>query len=296
MSGIGGELREQREQQEFAKKVGLFEAKVIAINPTPEQYKSILNIELKEDSKSTEYIGESRDGNSTLRVSVWLQDIKSEQNFNLNFFLEDRERTNKDGSKYQYINNIGICAWAPDEDSLPQWFKGTANDPRDFRVAYVGEEDLYEFLRSWLSKIDYSKPSAELSLDWRKLMRGNVKEITSQIDGEWCGNIVAMATVVTREKDGEFKEFQGVYNKAFLPPYSLKQFRLKDNDYTDNRKVEAVLNKKSKDMRPHERFVAKVAGEYGCKDYYLFKDLQDYDPEMNLVASDKVISDDDADY
>jgi hypothetical protein len=28
----------------------------------------------------------------------------------------------------------------------------------------------------------------------------------------------------------------------------------------------------------------------------LFKELQDYDPEMNIVASDRVIADDDADY
>lgn len=296
MSGISGDVREPKDSQDLPKKVGLFEAKVVAINPTAEQYEKLLNVELKEDSKSTEYLGESRDGNATVRVSVWLEDVKTNQKFNLNFFLEDKERTNKDGSKYQYINQVGICSWATDEDSLPQWFKGTADAPRDFRVAYVGEEDLYEFLRAWLSKLDYSKANAELSLEWKKLIRGNVREMTSQIDGEYSSTFVAMATVVTREKEGEFKEYQGVYNKAFLPSYSLKQFRLQSNDYNDSKKIEELLERKPKDMRPHERFVVKVAGEYGCKDYYLFSELQDYDPEMNMVASDKVIDDDDSDY
>jgi len=87
MSGIGGSKRERKETTEFPKKVGLFEASVIAINPTVEQYKDILGIELKEDSKATEYLGESRDGNATIRISVWLKDVKSGQNFNINYYL-----------------------------------------------------------------------------------------------------------------------------------------------------------------------------------------------------------------
>ena len=297
MSGIGGSKRERKEGgSDFPKKVGLFEATVIAINPTIEQYKEILGIELKEDSKATEYLGESRDGNSTVRISVWLKDVKSSQNFNINYFLEDKERENKDGTKKQYINQVGMCAWAADEDGLAQWFKGTPDNPKDYRVAYVGEEEFYEFLRSWLCELDYTKNDAILSVDFKKLMRGNMKELTSQIDGHYCGNFVAMATITTREKDGEVKEYQSVYNKAFLPAYSLKQFRLKENDYNDQSRVSALLTKKSKDLRAHERFVAKIAGEYGCKDYYAFKDLHDYDPEQNMVASDKVIADDDADY
>lgn len=296
MSGIGGEKRQVRENQDFPKKVGLFECKVITINPSIEEYKQILEIDLKEDSKATEYLGESRDGNTSLRVSIWLEEVKSKQKFNLSFFLEDKERENKDLTKKQYINNIGVCAWASSEDELPQWFKGTADNPRDFRVAYVGEEEFYEFLRNWLGLLDLSKSDTTLSLDWKKLMRGNIKELTSQIDGEYDTSFVAMATVTTREREGEVKEYQSVYNKAFLPSYSLKQFRLRDNNYDDSKKIQELSVKKSKDLRPHERFVLKIAGEYGCKDFYLFKDLQDYDPEMNIAASDKVIADDDSDY
>lgn len=297
MSGIGGSKRERKEGgSEFPKKVGLFEASVIAINPTIEQYKDILGIELKEDSKATEYLGESRDGNSTVRISVWLKDVKSEQNFNVSYYIEDKERENKDGTKKQYINQLGMCSWAADEDSLAQWFRGTPGNQKDYRVAYVGEEEFYEFLRNWLCELDYSKSDTTLSVDFKKLIRGNMKELTSQIDGEYSGNFVAMATITTREKDGETKEYQSVYNKAFLPAYSLKQFRLKENDYDNGSRITSLISKKSKDLRPHEKFVVKVAGEYGCKDYYTFKDLQNYNPEMNIVASDKVMANDDADY
>ena len=88
--------REKSQLPEFTKKVGLFEAKVIAINPDAEEYNDVLGIEVKEDSKAVEYLGESQDKNKTLRVDFWLQDIKTEDKFKVTFFLEDKERTTKE--------------------------------------------------------------------------------------------------------------------------------------------------------------------------------------------------------
>jgi hypothetical protein len=45
----------------------------------------------------------------------------------------------------QYINSVGNCSWAADPNDLPDWFKA-----RDYRVLKIGEEELYEFLRTWL--------------------------------------------------------------------------------------------------------------------------------------------------
>ena len=290
MSSIGGKKRENTGGGDFGKKVGLFEANVIAINPTAEEFKDILGMELKEDSKATEYLGETKDGNNYLRVDIWLQKVNSEDKFKTSFFLEDKERENKDGTKNQYINSIGMCSWAADENDLAEWFtKG-----RDYRVAYTGEEDLYNFMRTWLADLDYRDADTVLQLEWKKLMRGNVKDLKDQIDGEWSKSIVALATVIVKERDGESKEYQGIYNKAFLGGYALKQFRLVD--YGNKRTQESLKNKKPRDLKAHEKFVVNVTGEYGCKDYYILKDIQDYDPDDNLVASDAFISDDGDDY
>jgi hypothetical protein len=286
---IQGDQREQKQVQEFAKKVGLFEAEVVAINPTAEEYKEALDIELPAESKATEYLGKSRDGNTYLRVDVWLKDVKSGDKFKTTFFLEDKERENKDGSKKQYINNIGRCAWADDANNLADWFA-----KRDYRVAYVGEEELYEFLRTWLGKLDFMKEDSVLQADWKKLMKGNVSELKSQVDGAYCTNIGALATVIMKEKDGESKEYQGVYNKAFLPAYALKNFRL--INYNDVTVQSALRGKKLKDLKPHERFVINVTGEYGCRDFYILRDLKEYNAEDNLVASDAVLSDDGDDF
>jgi len=291
MSTIGGIKRESAGQEtKFGKKVGLFEANVIAINPTNEEYKDVLGIELGEDSKATNYLGETKDGNTYLRVDVWLQEVKKKENFKVSFFLEDRERENRDQTKKQYINSVGMTSWADDENNLFDWFK----ENREYRVAFIGEEDLYDFLRTWLGQLDYRHADTTLTLDWPKLMRGNVKDLKDQVDGEWCNTIVAMATVVTKERDGETVEYQGVYNKAFLSGYTMRQFRLVD--YTDQKIVNQLKARKPRELRPHERYVVKVTGEYGCKDYYQLKEIEDYNPDENLVSTDNYISEDGDDY
>lgn len=291
MSNIGGEKRENPvfEEKDFPKKVGLFEARVIAVNPTREEYADILGRELKEESKATEYLGTSKDGNARLRLDFWLEEVKTQDKFKLTFFIENKEKENRDGTKKQYINNVGRCTWADSPNNLPTWFK-----ERENRVAYVGEEDLYNFLRSWMSLIDFSKETAILQVEFNKLIKGNVKELKEQINGEWTTNIVALATISTQEKEDGVKEFQNVYNKAFLPSYSIKAFRLVDYNRADS--VSALRQKSPKDLKPHERFVLNVIGEYGCKDYYTFKELKEYSSDDNLVASDKVMEDDDSDF
>lgn len=286
---IGGKKR-TNDTFEKVLKTGLLEANVIAVNPTIEEFKDLLGMELKEDSKAAEYLGETKDGNNYLRVDFWLEELKDNNKFKVSFFLEDKERGNKDGTKNQYINSIGMCSWAADENDLAEWFtKG-----RDYRVAYTGEEDLYNFMRTWLADLDYRDADTVLQLEWKKLMRGNIKDIKDQIGGEWAKSVVALATVIVKERDGESKEYQGIYNKAFLGGYALKQFRLVD--YGSKKLQGELKNKKPRDLKAHEKFVVNVIGEYGCKDYFTFKDLQDYNADDNLVASDAYISDDGSDY
>ena len=291
MSNIGGEKRQSPvfEEKEFAKKIGLFEARVIAVNPTSEEYADVLGRQLKEDSKATEYLGTSKDGNARLRIDFWLEEVKTQEKFKLTFFIENKEKENKDQTKKQYINNIGRCTWADSPNNLPTWFK-----ERENRVAFVGEEDLYNFLRSWLSNIDFSSKKSTLQVEFNKLIKGNVKELKEQINGEWATNIVALATVSSKETEDGTKEYQAIYSKAFLPPYSIKAFRL--IDYNKAEAISALRQKSQKELKPHERFVLNVVGEYGCKDFFTFKELKEYNSEDNLVSSDKVIAEDDSDF
>jgi len=286
---VGGTKRELPELGDFKKKVGLFEAKVVAINPTIEEYKETLGMELKEDSKATEYLSVSAEGAAKIRVDIWLQDVKGGDKFKVVFFLEDTKKQNKDKTKKQYINNIGISSWADSEDNLPAWFS-----KRDYRVAYVGEDEFVSFLRTWLGGIDYSKDSAELILEWKKVIAGNLKEWKEEIGGDWCTTVGALATIKTVEKEDGAKSYQSVYSKAFFPGYAIKQMR--QIDFNNQDIVRQLKFKPSKELKPYERFVINVTGEYGCKEFYSFKDLHEYDPTNNLVESDAFISDDGGDF
>jgi hypothetical protein len=289
MSTIGGQKRVQQESS-FEKKIGLFEGNVIAVNPDLEEYKDVLGMELKEDSKAVQYLGSNDDGNTTLRLDFWLEDIKTKGKFKVTFYLENKVKTNKDNTKKQYINNVGTTTWSTDPNDLPKWFT-----ERDYRVAKVGEEDLYNFLKSWLGLLDYRHVDTTLEVEWSKLMKGNVRDLKALINGEFSAPFVAMATIKTVEKDGAVNSYQNVYNKAFLPSYALKQFRL--INYDDQSISRKLQGRKPKELKIHEKFVAKVTDpEYGCRESFSFKDLKTYNPDDDLVATDRVIDDGDADY
>ena len=283
---IGGSKREIPQGGDFPKKVGIFEAKVIAINPNEREYKDILGIELKEDSNATNYYDDVK---KKLRVNVWLQDVNSDFKTNATFWLEHGEKENKDATKKQYINSIGVCSWASSPDLLPAWFL-----KRDYRVAHIGEEEFLGFVRIWLGGLDFSDMDTEIFLDWKKVMSGDLKDLKEQIDGEFTQTVGALATVKTVEKEDGPKSYQNIFIKSFFPGYSIKSMRVVD--YNNPDVVRGLTFRKSAELKMHERFVVNVAGEYGCKDYYTFKELHDYDPEANLVESDKVIAADSADF
>ena len=276
MSTIKGKKREQTE--DFVRRIGMVEVSVIAINPTEEEYKDLLGIPLKEDSKAAIYLGESGDGNNYIRIDFWLQGVKTGQKFKVSFFLEDKNRTNKDGDKQQFINNIGICSWAADEDHLPSWFS-----KREFRNAHSGEEDFYGFLRNWLGGLDYREDETELELSWKDLMKGKLKILKDLIGGEFAVDFIAMATVIIKGEGDEIKEYQGIYNKGFLPAYTMRHFNL--IDYSSEKAIDKINNKPGKDLKPHERFVKNASGIYGCKDIYSFKPLADFIPEEHLAST-----------
>ena len=288
---IGGEKRDP--SVGGVKRVGLFEAKVIAVNPTAEKYKEVTGFDLKADSKVTEYMGKTEKGNEYIRLDFWLEEVKNGYKFKVSFFLENRERENKDLTKKQFINNVGFCSWADDPINLPKWFIGE-EEAREYRVAHVGEEELMTFVQVWLGKLDIRNKRTVLEFDFKKLIKGYIGEITNEIEGEWCNNVVCLATISVKDKDGELKEHQNVYNKAFMNPFSLSNFRL--IDYMDTKVLGDLRAKKTRDLKSHEKFVLNVTGEYGCKDFFLLKDLQDYSSDMNLTATDKDHEPDDSDY
>lgn len=296
---IGGNVRER---SEYSKKVGMMEVKVIAVNPDREELSALLGTEIEKDP---EYLGEFQekdaDGNPTglpatkLNITIWVQDVKTNGKYAVRFSLIDKEMISKKG-KPQYINSLGNTTWVDSEENLPDWFK-----KREYRKAKVGEEQLFSFMRNWLGKLDYKDAETTLELDWKKLMNGNTKEIKQQVEGVYADTVAVMATVRSVDKDGENKEYQEIYNRDFLPGYTIKFFR--NTKFTEEKldilkaKDKVARETKKNYLKPFEQFALKVAdNEHGVKDAYFLGEAKDYNPEEHLQGSDKVIDDSDATY
>lgn len=262
-------------------KVGFVEGKILTINPSIEEYQEKLGIELKEDSKATEYLGESKEGNPTVRLDIWFEDVKTGEKNKVVYFLEDKDRTNKDGSKTQFLNTVGRTTWADKEENLASWFTKS-----DFRIAKQGESDLYEFAKYWLAGLDTSD-GGELSFSWKNLIKGNVKELKEQIGGGFDKTVLFLLEVKNVEKDGETKAYQSVYNKSFLYPSDLKFFKLVD--YNKEEVLENLKKIDPKKLKRHEKFALDVTGEHGSKNSFLLKEAITYNPDDFLVASNEVL-------
>lgn len=249
----------EKEVKVYNKYVGMFNANVVAVNPTKEELSKLLNTDVEKDLEYTSI--NSDNGAKKLTLSFWLKEENTGNLFNVRFGLEDTVVESKTG-KTQFINTIGTTSYAEDESKVPSFL---TENGRVVRKAKKGEELLYKFLRSWLSNLNYEDSSTELSLDWKKLISGKTTELRDAISNFDKQTVCALATVRTAD-DG--KEYQAVYSYEFLPSYALDCFN----------------GKRTKNYKAVDRFIQKVEDtEYGCKDYFELKPLKEYNPTDNVV-------------
>lgn len=251
----------EKEVRSYQKYVGLFNANVIAVNPTKDELGTLLGTTIE---KEPEYEGSNNEtGAKRVTVSFWLKEETVGNLFNVRFNIEDTVVESKTG-KTQFINNIGNTSYAVDKSTIPSFI---TDNGREVRPAKKGEELLYKFLRAWLSNLNYEDSSTELSMDWKKLISGKVTELRDAISDFKDQTICAMATVRTAD-DG--KEYQGVYSYEFLPNYALACF----------------TGQKNKNYKAVDKFIERVSdAEYGCKDYFELKPLIEYDPTKNVIST-----------
>jgi hypothetical protein len=280
------------ENPNSSKETGFFEGRVIAINPSKEELEKLLGTEVE---KEVEYTSVDSDGKIKATVVFWLKNVKNGKLKSLRFYLKDEERTNsvREGEdkvrKKQYINTVGMTAWADSDTNLPSWFLG-----RPYRVANRGEEEFYNFVINWLNKLDLRDPESELYFDWGRLMRGDVRELKSQIKGDYDDTIVCLQTIKTVDKDGYPVDYEQIYNRKFLPGFVMKQIRLKS---IDKNFITAAKNTNKNERSKLQKFVLDITDEqFGIREHFTLGELEEYDPSKNIMSGNKVISEDDADY
>lgn len=308
----------QNENSGFEKKlfVGAGQVRVVAINPTRKELAEVMGREYTEDPEKEDFVyvkedvevkfikdGEEKTTTATrVFVDVWVQEVKSEEFVKVRFMLTQSPQTNKDGTKTQYINQVGQSTWVDEEDNLPEWFthfikkdkQGNVlnTSPKTYRVAMRGESDLMDFLQKWSNLNIWEQSSDILISNVKKFWRGDMYELQTLVDMLENNTVMIQfgvrSTIKTDDQGNEETvEYQSAFTKAFMTGNSVKDF-----NFQASRGFAGI-----KDVRNYElkNFYKNVWDEeYGFKDYTVKGYFQPYDPEHNPVNGESALVEEDS--
>ena len=232
-----------KEAQEFKRFIGVCPVFVKAVNPNKAEHEKLFNTTLEE---APVYVQdkEDNDGNSykNVRISVVLQPDTEKIGFDMPLvtmplFITNQKQHGANSGKYQVVDKYGRFAWATEAEistkEIPTYSNGKKADiSNDYRIAYVGEEDLTNFIRVFLCipsitkwdnnekcmvpNTDVKPEECECRLDietFEKFFKGDFSDI-KDILGFQPTNKVKVCLGVRTDANG--KLFQSVYTKKFI--------------------------------------------------------------------------------
>ena len=231
-----GKINESTESSnEIKRYIGLGSSYILGVNPTKAELEKIYERTIEKDP---EYTG-MQESNGSQVPYVRLDFITAvdpevhngiDMKSKLVFFLRKEARYNRDKSKVQVIDKYGRTCWVGVEDAknhvIPQYSNGPANIDKDYRPAYVGEEDLTNFLKAFLcidNVMDYKNGTwvmKENPSDYECRLEhiadyfsGNVKEIKDAIAMMPKNKVKLLYGVRTTD---EGKQYQAIYTQMVL--------------------------------------------------------------------------------
>lgn len=318
--------------------VGLDVFSIVAINPTIEELRNLYETEMKEDDKEIVYVDE-KDEVDRVKICIYVKGQHSKKIGKITYYISDKIKESKDGSKIQYINQVCENTWSDSPENISNWFlnfysrtdkeKKSPIAQKEYRPCMEGEADFYEFVRGVLRNVNFFIPDTVLHFDFSKWLRNDFSQLSILLDQEYASDFTAVWYVKNVESETGVKSYNEIFSKAILPRefygkiegltssyYNAKLAELtKDDETFQKLGIEGVKEtttvqdiygfvdipqtinfQKDFDASTWNRFVTKIDGEYGCKGFYKLAPVFEYNPKMDLTASDKSFESDSADY
>lgn len=231
---------ESQEAREFKRYIGVAPVFIKAVNPDKKEHEALFNTTLEE---APNYLGSVEvDGNdvANARIQVVFQPDVEKIGFEMPLvtmalFLQNRPRVGANSGKTQVIDKYGRTAWVtPDElaaHAIPVYSNGPADIDKDYRPAYVGEEELMEFVKAylcipsintWDANLKKMVPNTKVkpeececrfdNLD--KIFKGDFSEIKDALGFQPTNKVKIMLGVRTDVESGRL--YQAVYTRKFL--------------------------------------------------------------------------------
>lgn len=232
---------ESTEAKEFKRYIGVAPVFIKSINPDKKEHEALFNTSLDEAPK---YIDTKEDdeGNSykSARVQLVLEPDIEKIGFEMPLitmaiFLQDRPRVGTKLGKTQVIDKYGRTAWASEDElashAIPQYKNGPADIDKDYRPAYVGEEELMEFVKAylcipsitvWDNNLRKMVPNTRVKPEececrfdnLANLFKGDFSEVKDALGFQPTNKVKVLLGVRTDAESG--KLYQAVYTRKFL--------------------------------------------------------------------------------
>lgn len=234
--------KESSEGSSVKRYIGVAPVFVLAVNPNKEELEKLYNTELE---NAPEYISETEiEGKKVPQVRmdfiVRTDPAKSngiELTSKVAIFLSKEYRYNRDKSKVQVINKYGETTWLPIENAksgvIPEnlsWFEAA-----DFRPAFIGEEDLTNFIKAYLNipnKSYRNKKGEVVELEDKSMAEARLDNIQKYFEGDFS----EMKEILTYQPNNKIKCMFGVRttddNKQYQAVYTQKFLKNNVSDYS----------------------------------------------------------------
>lgn len=233
-----------KEAQEFKRYIGVCPVTIKAVNPNKKEHEEIFDTTLEE---APVYIQDREDTNGkpykNARISIVLEPDTEKIGFNMplinmSLFISNQKQFGATSGKYQVVDKYGRFAWATEDEiknkEIPTYNNGKRADiSNDYRVACVGEEDLTNFIRTFLcipevtiwdnnTKTRVPNPrvkpeECECRLETetlQKMFKGDFSEIKDTLAYQPNNKIKVCLGVRTDINSGRL--YQSVYTKRFM--------------------------------------------------------------------------------
>lgn len=273
---------ESKDSTPIKRYVGVAPVYVLAINPTKAELEKIYGTQLEKDP---EYISEIEAGEDRHKVESVRCDfiIKTDAAHcndielisKVSLFIRKEYRYNKDRTKVQVIDKYGRTCWVTIEQAknheIPMYSNGPANIDKDYRPAYYGEEDITNFIKSYLNI-----PEVMKYVDKKWIMTDKPEASEARLENiskYFTGDFSELREAIALQPNNKVKVLFGVRstddNKQYQTVYSQMFLKNGNTNYT----------KLEKDLQDR-----KTAGAYPTTEFFI-GDLKEYTVEATDLNS-----------
>ena len=256
--------------------IGVASVFVLGVNPLKEELEKFYGRTL---DNAPEYLGEAEVGDTKVPqarldfiVKADPEKYLDEHNQPLNFvskvslFIRRAYRYNKDNTKVQVIDKYGRTAWVTVEQAkaheVPVYSNGPANIDKDYRPAYIGEEELIKFLIAYLNI-----PACQRYVDGKWVMNDADKLSDSEaslehIEDYFKGDFSELKTIIGYQPNNKVKVLFGVRNTDDNKQYQTAYTRMfLKNGVSDYSKLD-------KDVKETQNSGALSTSEFDCTELH----------------------------